>query len=678
MKYTLLAVVILLQVWGFLNAEAGDIVSFNSDLETQNLTSSLIYKADTDRLLDFHSVLQLNDTSFTKITNQRPVFGFTGTPYWFKISLMNSGDKPIERAIFLGNSMTHSIDLYQVNQDDSVIAQTESGAKISITNRPYQIDDIYIPATIYPGKNTFYVLVSTKGVLAPEFVIAKPNSIFKEYYKYTPYYALLIGVLLFSILYNVVIFGVIKDTNYLVFFASQLFYMIVVLALSGLGAQYIWEPFTAYTNSIHRFSLYFGSAWSIFFTARFLETKNGLPKIHYTLLGAALFYFISSILTLFGLYQKFASIATLLLLVVIIVSFIASLLKLKQGYKPARFFLLSKGFLLVAVFINFLTSLQIIPYIQFLIKSHFVAGGLEAILISFALADRIKLITFEAEKAKNAQLKETMRAEQAEFRAKTAELQAHAAEIQAKAIETENQRKTQELEQARTMQTAMLPKIPPFLDDYDVSMYMKTATEVGGDYYDFFPQDDNSLLIAFGDASGHGLSAGVMVTISKTALTFMSTDTLNMLMEKLNKGIHEIRPNRMNMAMRLLHLKNSRFRMSTAAMPDIVLWDSKTNSTQLITQPGLPLGAIKRAEFDEIDLPELHKDSLLVLVSDGIIEHKNSEEEEYGYDRLQEVIRSHSKKNSDEVIDAILKDLDSFAPLDTIEDDLSFLIFKRK
>ena len=64
-------------------------------------------------------------------------------------------------------------------------------------------------------------------------------------------------------------------------------------------------------------------------------------------------------------------------------------------------------------------------------------------------------------------------------------LSASAAEAQAKVIQAENDRKTKELEEARQLQLSMLPKELPYLPHLDIAVYMKTATEVGGDYYDF-------------------------------------------------------------------------------------------------------------------------------------------------------------------------------------------------
>ena len=84
-----------------------------------------------------------------------------------------------------------------------------------------------------------------------------------------------------------------------------------------------------------------------------------------------------------------------------------------------------------------------------------------------------------------------------------------------KLLQLENERKTKELEEARQLQLSMLPKELPKLPNLDIAVYMKTATEVGGDYYDFIVGLDGTLIVAIGDATGHGMKAGTIVSMVK-------------------------------------------------------------------------------------------------------------------------------------------------------------------
>jgi hypothetical protein len=88
--------------------------------------------------------------------------------------------------------------------------------------------------------------------------------------------------------------------------------------------------------------------------------------------------------------------------------------------------------------------------------------------------------------------------------------------IQRKLLEADNARKTQELEEARHLQLSMLPRKIPTPKNLDIAAKMITANEVGGDYYDFYLGDDGTFTVAIGDATGHGMRAGTMVTSVKS------------------------------------------------------------------------------------------------------------------------------------------------------------------
>jgi serine phosphatase RsbU (regulator of sigma subunit) len=121
------------------------------------------------------------------------------------------------------------------------------------------------------------------------------------------------------------------------------------------------------------------------------------------------------------------------------------------------------------------------------------------------------------------QRKRLLSKERERQRIQEAELRAIAAEAQSKAMEAENEReKTKELEEARQLQLSMLPKDLPQLPHLDIAVYMKTATEVGGDYYDFHIGLDGTLTVVLGDATGHGMKAGTMVTTTKSLFNVLA------------------------------------------------------------------------------------------------------------------------------------------------------------
>ena len=82
----------------------------------------------------------------------------------------------------------------------------------------------------------------------------------------------------------------------------------------------------------------------------------------------------------------------------------------------------------------------------------------------------------------------------------------------------EDERKQSELDAAKDLQESMLPKTTPDNKEYSIETFIRSSTEVGGDYYDFFTQEDGSFYSVCGDATGHGTTAGMMVSITKAGL----------------------------------------------------------------------------------------------------------------------------------------------------------------
>ncbi|MEJ2105662.1 MAG: two-component regulator propeller domain-containing protein, partial [Ignavibacteriaceae bacterium] len=172
------------------------------------------------------------------------------------------------------------------------------------------------------------------------------------------------------------------------------------------------------------------------------------------------------------------------------------------------------------------------------------------------------------------------------------ELKLKATEAEKRAIEAENERKTKELEEARQLQLSMLPKTLPQLPNLEIGAFMRTATEVGGDYYDFIVQDGGPLNIGFGDATGHGLQAGTMVTLMKG---FFTSDAAKLelkdFMSHCTAMIKEIKLGRILMSFSLLRIMDHKLTITSAGMPPLYYYSKKTGEVEEVLIQGMPLGA---------------------------------------------------------------------------------------
>ncbi len=225
------------------------------------------------------------------------------------------------------------------------------------------------------------------------------------------------------------------------------------------------------------------------------------------------------------------------------------------------------------------------------------------------------------------------------------------AEAQNKIIQTENDRKTKELEDARQLQLSMLPKKLPKLPHLDIAVYMKTATEVGGDYYDFNVDVNGTLTFIVGDATGHGMMSGMMVSIMKSFFISHRTSLeLKEFFEKTNNSLKEMQLGRMMMPLIGVQINSEKIIATNAGMPSLLYFRNKSQKAGEFVSNNLPLGGMKGTKY-LLKAVRYEKGDTLLLMSDGFAELKNLQNQQYGYTRIKEKFRSLVHKSSNEIIE---------------------------
>ena len=273
---------------------------------------------------------------------------------------------------------------------------------------------------------------------------------------------------------------------------------------------------------------------------------------------------------------------------------------------------------------------------------------------------------------KNAEIKES------HLRAESAELQAKAAEAQAQVIQAENERKTKELEEARQLQLSMLPKDLPNLPNLDIAVYMQTATEVGGDYYDFHVGIDGTLTVVIGDATGHGMKAGTMVTTTKSMFNMLAanSDILSTFSE-MTRVIKGMKFTQLSMCLTLLKIKGEQLFISSAAMPPALIYRKKNRAIEEIFMKGMPLGSMNNFPYD-VKESHLESGDIILLVSDGLPELTNDKSEMYGYDRTKTEFHLVGEKEPEEIVDHFKNSASQWVDGKDPDDDVTFVVLKVK
>ena len=241
----------------------------------------------------------------------------------------------------------------------------------------------------------------------------------------------------------------------------------------------------------------------------------------------------------------------------------------------------------------------------------------------------------------------------------------------------EDERKNKELKAASDLQQSLLPKENPKRSDLDIATFIRSSTEVGGDYYDFFPQDSGSLFSVCGDATGHGVSSGMMVSITKAGLNGIEALAPNVILQKLNKVVKKVDLGTLRMSLNIVEISDKKLNMSSAAMPPIYLYKNSSNTVEELMQSGLPLGGLKDETFDQLTR-SFESGDVLIQLSDGLPEAPNSKGELYDYDRLKSLIQASGQLSAQKIIDVLIESVDQWLEGNRNPDDITLVVIKRK
>ncbi|MFI5180647.1 MAG: SpoIIE family protein phosphatase [Thermoanaerobaculia bacterium] len=253
---------------------------------------------------------------------------------------------------------------------------------------------------------------------------------------------------------------------------------------------------------------------------------------------------------------------------------------------------------------------------------------------------------------------------------------AHANDLRARLLEAENARKTKELEEGRALQLSMLPTGLPEVEGLDVAMAMSTASEVGGDYYDFRVDPDGSLVIAIGDATGHGVAAGTMVTAVKALFAaFEGQRSLVTMLAECDRVLRGMHLRHVQMCLAVARVTPRSVAVSSAAMPPVLIHRAVTGRVEELGSGGLPLGGRLSPTYPECHAPLSPGDTLL-LATDGFAEALDPDGNALGFERAAETLRDAANAPAREVIDRLMVTVAAWRRSREQSDDITFVVVR--
>jgi sigma-B regulation protein RsbU (phosphoserine phosphatase) len=252
------------------------------------------------------------------------------------------------------------------------------------------------------------------------------------------------------------------------------------------------------------------------------------------------------------------------------------------------------------------------------------------------------------------------------------------------ALRANEDRIERELQFARRVQAALLPAgLPKRMRGVDVAAHFTPARELGGDLHDFLSPESNSLVVAVGDVSGKGVPAALYSVFaaelvrSRTfrrrymperfspAGVLMSINTI--LYERQLEGYY------CTLCYAYFDLKRRTLTMANSGLPYTL--KSTEDSCLPIELPGFPLGSFPGVSYDQIVL-ELGAGDIFVFCTDGIYETFNAADEEFGAERVAEIVQSRRREPAAAIVQAIVDAADGFRGDAPQADDVTIVVVK--
>ncbi len=240
-----------------------------------------------------------------------------------------------------------------------------------------------------------------------------------------------------------------------------------------------------------------------------------------------------------------------------------------------------------------------------------------------------------------------------------------------------------DFEVAKIVQKSLLPGNSFDFGEFDIWAKSVVMTTLGGDYYDCFKIDDKYLGIIIGDMAGHGIPAGLMMAMAKSAVLSAPNEIKinpSALAERLHKMFFSIQNNRLKRMMTfqyyVLNIETGHFIYTNAGHNYPIIVDNNIHKASFMNCPSIPLGVSSkfRSKNHEFDL---NKGQSLVLYTDGVIESVNDSQEQFGYDRFIDCLPDFYNANSEVFYDNFYNKFYKNW-VSQVNDDLTLIVVNRK
>ena len=238
-----------------------------------------------------------------------------------------------------------------------------------------------------------------------------------------------------------------------------------------------------------------------------------------------------------------------------------------------------------------------------------------------------------------------------------------------------------ELEYAKQIQLSVLPVNFPDNDDYAINAQMIAAKEVGGDFYDFYELDNNTVAFLVADVSGKGIPAAMFMMTAKTIIKDLAERRLpvNEIFTLANEKLCENNESGMFVTawMGILDIKSGKLQYSNAGHNPPVIKHANGTIEYLKSRAGFVLAGMEGVRYRVNEL-QLERGDRIFLYTDGVTEATDTHNQLYGEDRLLAYMTNNIELDGAKLLPSLKSDIDEFVGEAPQFDDITMLVLDYK
>jgi len=358
----------------------------------QNLWEQASYLALDDSSVPLDKVRL---TRFTPFGQEIPNFGFTNKTYWVQLEVSNQGQAADRWTLEYSFPLVDELTFFMVkNGEISKVVYT--GDSLPFYSRPLPYRNFLFPFALQPEETAqLYLKIRSRDTLEIPLHLLGAQDLFSGRHESQLGLGIFFGVAFVMIAFNLCIFLITGDRNYLYYVAYAASFTFLISSLFGLSYEYLWPEWPVWNKNSRPAFIGLTIVFIGLFIKRLLEPHTTQPRLNNTLSLLMVLGGINGVLALFGFFSFSIFCSILLSVFAAIVTFLIGITRTLDGYRPARFFLYGWSLLLVSIIFYCLKAVGLIEPGFWVDNGMLFGSAIEVTLLSIAMADRLKMLAGE-------------------------------------------------------------------------------------------------------------------------------------------------------------------------------------------------------------------------------------------------------------------------------------------